>query len=206
VWRFGYENPSITVLAEVGHASGDEQISDDVFKGRALHRDYNVGLILYEQVLAQRTVEKFAGDPDTRGLWSNGGVYNSTYVNPRFKWRPGDFYEFRLGLLLAWADEVDGAITPYLGDEELGTDITESKLLGAEIDLGIHMKWADEHILVSLEGGYMRAGPRLGRLTQYQDPDEVAAGSVPYSAADYEKIQRRLLNIFTLQSRIAFVF
>ncbi|HIG75770.1 MAG TPA: hypothetical protein EYQ24_14675, partial [Bacteroidetes bacterium] len=118
-----------------------------------------------------------------------GGVYNSTYVNPRFKFRPGDFYEFRLGFLLAWADEVDGAITPYLGDEGLGTDITESKLLGAEVDVGIHMKWADEHILIALEAGYMRAGPRLGRLTQYPDPAEVPAGTVPYTAADYEKIQ-----------------
>ncbi|MCP4872193.1 MAG: hypothetical protein GY898_26115 [Proteobacteria bacterium] len=202
VWRVGYENPYITALAEVGHAAGDNEITDDNFTGRALHRDFNVGLILYEQVLAQRTTEKFASDPDTQGLWSNGGVYNSTYVNPRFKWRPGDFYEFRLGFLMAWSDEVDGAITPYLGDEGLGTDITESKLLGTEIDIGIHMKWADEAILVSLEAGYMHAGPRLGRLTQYPEASE----ATPYSASDREAIERRLKNIFTLQSRLAFVF
>ncbi len=201
VWRFGYENPWITALAEVGHASGDDVIADETFKGRALHRDFNVGLILYEQVLAQRTIEKFAADPGTQGLWSNGGVYNSTYINPRFKWRPGDIYEFRLGFLMAWADEVDGNVIPHLGDE-IGDDITESKLLGTEIDLGIHMKWADEAILVSLEGGYMRAGPRLGRMTQYPEASE----NTPYTAAQRDRIEKRLLNVFTVQSRLAFVF
>ena len=209
VGRIGYENPRITGLFEIGYAGGDDAILDDRFTGRPLHRDYNVGLILYEQVLAQRTIEKFAGDTDTQGLWSNGGVYNSTYINPRVKWRPGDFYELRLGLVMAWANKVDGNIVPYLTSEdgvrETADSITESKLLGTEIDFGLHMKWLDEHILISLEAGYMRAGPRLARLSQYQDPRETTV-SLPYNAAQYDAIQRRLNNVFTLQSRIAFVF
>lgn len=207
--RLGYENPTITGLVEVGHASGDDAILDETFTGRALHSDYNVGLILYEQVLAQRTVEKFASQVETRGLWSKGGVYNSTYLNPRLKIRPGDIWEFRLGYLMAWADEVDGGILPYLdredGTEESAGDISESKLLGVEVDLGIHMKWANERILVSLEGGYMHAGERLGRLSQYQDP-ATTLSPLPYNAAQYRAIKRRLNNVFTLQSRIAFVF
>ncbi len=208
-WKFGYENPYITGLFEMGSASGDDQILDDRFTGRPLHRDYNVGLILYEQVLAQRTIEKFVGDPDTAGLWSNSGVYNSTYINPRFKWRPGDIYEIRVGFLMAWANQVDGAIIPYLtsdaGVREEPGNITESKLLGTEIDIGLHMKWADEHILISVEGGYMRAGPRLGRMTQYADPS-TSTVALPYTAAQYRAIERRLNNIFTVQARLAFVF
>jgi len=208
VARAGYENPAFTGLFEVGYASGDDSILDENFTGRPLHSDYNVGLILYEQLMAQRTIEKFVGDEDTQGLWSKGGVYNSTYINPRFKFRPGDIWEFRLGFLMAWANEVDGAIIPYLdreGGSESAGDITETKLLGAEIDFGIHMKWLDEHILVGIEGGYMHAGPRMGRMTQYQDPAE-AVGYLAYDSDGYEDIGTRLNNVFTIQGRFAFFF
>tara|TARA_Y100001968_G_scaffold316312_2_gene343981 strand:- start:1152 stop:2948 length:1797 start_codon:yes stop_codon:yes gene_type:complete len=204
VARAGYENPIFTGLFEVGYASGDDSILDENFTGRPLHSDFNVGLILYEQLLAQRTIEKFVGDEDTQGLWSQGGVYNSTYINPRFKFRPGDIWEFRLGFLMAWANEVDGAIIPYLRDESAG-NITESKLLGTEIDFGIHMKWLNEHILVGIEGGFMRAGERLGRTTQYQDPAQ-AVGYLPYNEQQYDEITNRLNNVFTVQGRFAFVF
>ena len=209
VWRAGYENSRLTGVVEVGHASGDDVVLDEVFKGRALHSDYNVGLILYEQMLAQRTVEKFVGDPDLAGLWSNGGVYNSTYLNPRFKIRPGDITELRLGVLLAWAGQVDGAIVPFL-DREDGTtesagNLTESRFLGAEIDAGVHFKWAEGHILFSVEGGYMNAGRRLGRMTQYVDPADRLTPTL-YTKAQYAQIARRLNNVGTLQARMAFVF
>ena len=204
VARAGYENPAVTALFEVGYAGGDDSILDDNFTGRPLHSDFNVGLILYEQLMAQRTIEKFVGDEDTQGLWSRGGVYNSTYINPRFKFRPGDIWEFRLGFLMAWANEVDGAIIPYLANESAG-NISETKLLGTEIDLGIHMKWLDEHIIIGIEGGFMHAGPRMGRTTQYQDPAE-AVGYLPYNSEEYEAITTRLNNVFTVQGRFAFVF
>jgi len=209
-WRLGYERGPFKGVVEVGHAAGDDAILDDRFTGRPLNSDYNVGLILYEQMLAQRTREKFVGDPDFAGLWSNGGVYNSTYLNPRLTLAPGDIWEFRLGFLMAWADEIDGAIMPRLrvgetGELEAANDITESKLLGTEVDLGIHMKWLEEHILVSVEMGYMNAGRRLGRTTQYQDPAE-AASPLPYNSAQFAQIQRRLDNVFTLQGRFAFIF
>lgn len=210
VARAGYQNPSFRGLFEVGHASGDDVLLDEVFTGRALHEDHNVGLILYEQVLAQRTVEKFVGDPDLQGLWSNGGVYNSTYINPRLIFSPGDIFEFRLGFLMAFADEIDGAIMPLLknedGVQELNNDaITETRLLGTEVDLGIHMKWLDDHILIGMEVGYMHAGRRLGRTTQYQDPRDAAA-PLSYNAAQYDQIVNRLNNVWTLQGRFAFVF
>jgi hypothetical protein len=207
--RIGYKRGPLTALVEFGYAAGDDVILDDEFKGRALHRDHNVGLILYEQVLAQRTTERFAANPDTQGLWSNGGVYNSTYINPRVKLAPGDIFEIRLGFLMAWANEVDGAVIPYLGDESITTGITESKLLGTEVDLGLHMKWADGHILSSLEMGYMHAGPRLARMSQYADPSDPTLTSLnilPYTQAQYNGIQRRLENIFTMQLRMAFIF
>ncbi len=208
VGRFGFERGPFRGLVEVGHAAGDDAILDDRFTGRALHRDHNVGLILYEQVLAQRTIEKFAAQESTQGLWSNGGVYNSTYINPRVVLKPGDIFEIRLGYLMAWADEVDGAVIPFIGGEDPNERVVnESKLLGTEVDLGLHMKWADDHILTSLELGYMHAGPRLARLSQYTDPSDPETGAqTPYTAAQYDQIRRRLENIFTAQLRLAFVF
>ena len=116
--------------------------------------------------------------------------------------------ELRLGFLMAWANEVDGAIIPFLsrdGGSESAGDITESKLLGTEIDLGLHISALQDHLLISVEGGYMNAGPRLGRMTQYTDPRETGLPQA-YNAAQYDAIERRLNNIFTLQSRFAFVF
>ena len=211
VARAGYESPTFRGLFEVGHAGGDDVLLDEAFTGRPLHQDYNVGLILYEQVLAQRTVEKFVGDPDLKGLWSKGGVYNSTYINPRVVVSPGDIFEFRLGFLMAFADQIDGAIMPLLTNEETGVQelnndaITETRLLGTEVDLGIHMKWLDDHILIGMEAGFMHAGRRLGRTTQYQDPRD-AAGPQPYNTAQYDAIVGRLNNVWTLQGRFAFVF
>jgi hypothetical protein len=208
VGRFGYENPRLTALFEAGYASGDSTILDERFTGRPLHSDYNVGLILYEQVLAQRTIEKFVGDPDTAGLWSKGGVYNSTYINPRFKLRPMEHLELRFGFLMAWANSVDGAIIPYLDREdgrESAGDITETRLLGTEVDFGLYINALEEHILIGIEGGYMRAGPRLGRMSQYADP-RTSGLAQPYNAEQYDQISARLNNIFTVQSRFAFVF
>ena len=208
--RIGVERGPVTALVEFGHANGDDVILDDEFTGRPLHRDHNVGLILYEQVLAQRTNEQFAGDPDTQGLWSNGGVYNSTYINPRVKLKPGDIFEIRLGFLAAWAHKVDGKVIPYIGEEDVNVgEVTESKLLGTEVDLGLHMKWADDHILTSLELGYMHAGPRLARMSGYGNPSDPTLGNaslLPYTQAQYNDIQRRLENVFTMQLRMAFVF
>jgi hypothetical protein len=103
---------------------------------------------------------------------------------------------------------VDGAIIPYLDREdgrESAGDITETRLLGTEVDFGIYIDGLDEHILVGIEGGYMHAGPRLGRMSQYADP-RASGVPQPYNAEQYDQISARLNNIFTVQSRFAFVF
>ena len=51
----------------------------------------------------------------------------------------------------------------------------------------------------------MHAGPRMGRMTQYQDPAE-AVGYLAYDSDGYKDIGTRLNNVFTIQGRFAFVF
>lgn len=224
VARAGFENPTLTGLFEVGYASGDNDLRDEDFTGRALHADHGVGLILYRQVLAARTAQAFVGDADYKGLWSNGGVYNSWYVNPRFKVRPTSFLEFRLGFLTAWVDRVDGAIIPYLSEEERNTyvddcddpdegegstlcdgKVAKDRNLGIEIDAGITLNWAEDHILLALEGGWLHASDRLGLTQGYVkegiDPDD---GRV--TLEEDPGIASRLNNPWTLQLRFAVTY
>ncbi len=229
VFRGGYEDPLLTGLFEMGYASGDNDLRDEDFTGRALHGDHGVGLVLYRQVLAAKTAQAFVGDPDYKGLWSNGGVYNSFYINPRVKFRPTSFLELRLGVLTAWVDRVDGAIIPYLSEEERNTyvgacedkesddpypnacdgQVSYDRNLGVELDFGIHMTWAEEHVLVGIEGGWLHAGKRLGLTAGYAetDPNDGKDGDEDLTALDEDPgIASRLNNPWTLQGRFAVVF
>lgn len=224
VARAGYESQAFTGLFEAGYASGDNDLRDPRFTGRALHADHGVGLILYRQILAAKTAQAFVGDPDYQGLWSNGGVYNSVYINPRFKFRPTSFLEFRLGFLTAWVDKVDGSIIPYLSSEERdlyvdscddpdegpGTSYCDGKVakdrnLGIEIDAGVYTTWAEDHILIALEGGWLHAGKRLGLTSGYVeegvDPDDGRT-----TLEEDPGIAKRLNNPWTLQVRFAVVY
>ena len=55
IWGYavkgGYKTKELSVVFETGYASGDEDVTDDSFTARAIHPDYNVGLIIYDEVL-----------------------------------------------------------------------------------------------------------------------------------------------------------
>ena len=160
--RLSYGQDTWRVLAETGLASGDDQVNDGDFTGRSLHPDYNVGLLLYEEVLA-RTTAQIWGD-GARGLWSNGGVYNSRYVNPRIYFYPSPNTEIVSGFLVAWPHKPDGAIIRCTKDEvaDLACALAqaEENPLGWEIDLKVQQRWA-EHMLASLEAGYAEVTDRI---------------------------------------------
>ncbi len=217
--RAGFEHDLFTIKAELGGATGDSDLLDPVFTGRALHPDHNVGLILYKQVLPKLTAEAYANDLDYEPLWANGGVYNSVYLFPRVLFHPIDLLDVRFGVLAAWADRAGGnTALPLLDDEvhdpaiTLGdtdgdgqTDswrdkglVVENRALGVELDASVHLHFLDEHVDVALEFGYLHANRRLQQalLTSYS-VDELDANPA---------IAQRLSNIYTLQLRTAFIF
>ena len=217
--RAGFEHDLFTVKAEVGMASGDSDLLDPVFTGRALHPDHNVGLILYKQVLPRLTAEAYANDLSYEPLWANGGVYNSVYLFPRVLFHPIDLIDVRFGVVAAWADRAGGnTALPLLDDEVHDAAITlgdtdgdgttdswrdkglviENRALGVELDAAVHLHFLDEHIDVAFEFGYLKANRRLQQalLTSYS-PDELDANPA---------IAQRLSNIYTLQLRTAFIF
>lgn len=146
VVRAGLEQPRWSARLEVGHASGDTAREDEDFTGRPLHPDYNVGLLLYEEVLAEKTAQTWG--TGARGFWSQGGVYDSTYVSLQGKLRPLPGAELVLLGLLAFPDEVD---TVIVSNDPLGFETD----LALRLDFQRYFKWV-------LEGGVLFPMDGLG--------------------------------------------
>lgn len=182
--RAGYISETFDGVFEVGTSSGDDNMSDDTYSQRASHPNYGVGLLLFREVLRERTARTL-GRKLSPGLQSNGGVYNATYIFPRVRYRPWDWLEGILGVLAAWRNE--DTITGNIYGQDRGD------FLGAEIDLAIRATWAEAHLNFSLETGYLFFGDAL-RYT-YTDPSTQATSEEPDG-----------LGAFTLQSRISFEF
>jgi hypothetical protein len=151
VARLGYEKPSYTIMMEAGMASGDDNVADAEFTGRPLHADFNVGLLLYEEIIER--VTRYTWTDAADGLWSNGGVYNSKYIFPNLRYRPLDNWEAIGAFLVAWPHKPDGAI--ILTDEDASDNI-----LGWEVDAAIKHRW-HEHLNFTLEYGLAQVSDRL---------------------------------------------
>jgi hypothetical protein len=165
VGRAGYQHELGSAIFETGYASGDGNVADSDFTGRPLHPDYNVGLLLYEEVLSRVTATTWS--EDAQGLWSNGGVYNSKYIFPTLKYKPGRNLDITAGYLLAWPDKPDGSRIlcnedDYPDDPEACSDPQDdlAKELGWEADLALKYKFHD-HILFSAEYGYAKITNRI---------------------------------------------
>jgi len=192
VARAGYKRESYSLIMEHGYASGDDNPADAKFTGRPLHPDYNVGLLIYEEVLAYVTAATWTDSAS--GLWSQGGVYNSRYIFPQATWKPMDNWELTGAWLMAWPDKPDGSrILCAKGDKvQCASYSATAKSLGWEADLALKHRF-HEHVLFSLESGYAHTTDRL-----------------PYEsvglAHSTNKDGRPVGNFYTLQSRIAYEF
>jgi hypothetical protein len=184
VWRGGYLTPQWDAILEVGHAGGDDELEDEKLKQRALHPDYNVGLILFPQTLRELSARTFGPpffsreNPDgATGLMSNGGVINANYIHPKGRFRPGlGDLEVVGALLFAWVDTL--ATT---GTAMFYADDTDSSYLGTEIDVAVKTGFAGK-MDFSLEAGYLIFGPAL------------------------RSVLPNAKNSFTLQTRLAFLW
>jgi hypothetical protein len=182
--RLGWENDLLTALLEHGYASGDGNVADADFTGRPLHPDFNVGLLLYEEVLARVTAATWTDSAE--GLWSKGGVYNSRYLFPQVTVRPMKNTEVIGGWLVAWPDEPDGSRILYAkGETDNPANVkATAATLGWEADLAVKHRW-QEHLLFSLEAGFASVTDRI-----------------PVDKAGLDPSGR----YFTLQSRVAYEF
>ena len=188
--RLYYGQPQWKVLLESGLATGDNQVNDAAFTGRSLHPDYNVGLLIYEEVLA-RVTNAFWGGP-APGLRSKGGVYDSHYLFPRVYAYPVRNMEIIAGALFAFPDRADGAIIRCTTKDQAQdgcafADATKS-MLGQELDFALKYR-LENHFLLSLETAYAHVTDRVA----------LAAGGLKTNEKGFG-------NYWTFQSRMAFEF
>ena len=164
----------VVVSLEWGYASGDADPGDGVTKRFSFDQNHNVGLVLFDQVLAWKTARAatIAQDPQivnrpSPGLQllpSEGSVYGATYLNPTVVVRPERWVDVKAGVVLAesTADVVDpfhyGALGNYANWD--GGDETRHDL-GVEFDLGADFRVAlDPHVSLQFgtEGGLLVPG------------------------------------------------
>lgn len=167
---------------EAGVASGDADPLDDV--GRAFHfdPDYQVGMILFQEVLGRMSAlqPERVSDPDLlykapsgyKQAATNGSVTNAVYVVPRVRYWPLPDLEVRLAFL--WARglaPVSGAYNAAgHGGYPLGYRVDPRRWtlgkwverdLGMEVDGGIAytVRFAGrERLRLGVQGGWCRAG------------------------------------------------
>ena len=185
VARGGYVQPGIEAVMEYGYASGDDNVADQNFTGRAIHPDYNVGLILYDEILSRVTAYTWTESAD--GLWSNGGIYNSTYVFPTVTYRPIPDLELIGGFLMAWPDKPDGSRILCAEGDDVECALYEATAahLGWEVDGAIKYRFHNQHVNVSAEAGYASITDRIPLENVGLNPDG---------------------KFFTFQSRVAYEF
>ncbi len=139
---------------EVGYASGDNDRGDDTVRSFSFDPGYQVGMILFSEVIARvsaNSVDRIR-DPNVSGsppkgvelIATDGKVTNAIYLNPILRWKAGFGLGIDLGAVVAWSDadftdpwvsaQNGGYNFNYLG-QELGSG---ARFLGTELDTAIH--------------------------------------------------------------------
>jgi hypothetical protein len=175
--RLRYDNDPARFSAKVeaGFASGDNDLRDDVVRSFSFHTDYNVGMLLFDELLPLITAR--AADrgtdpgliaqppPGARYTINQGAVSNTVYLNPVLRYRPVPDLDLRLGWVAAWsaADFADVYQTGVAG----GYNVTPggvsggSHSLGHEVDLGarytVHIPGATA-LVIGAEGASFLPG------------------------------------------------
>jgi hypothetical protein len=155
---------------EVGAATSDANTLDDRLLRFTFDPDYNVGLILFEELLAWQTARAatLAADPDIVAvppdglqlLSTNGGVSGALYVNPTLRVRPWEWFDAAVGVLWGYAtsdvvspfeQKVNGVPSNYRGGP------SGNRNLGTEIDVAVNF-----HVPLRLI--QLHAGAQFGYL------------------------------------------
>lgn len=178
----------IVVQLETGYASGDADPYDGVTRRFTFSQNHNVGLVLFDHVLAWKTARSatIAQDPNVTArpspglqfLPSEGGVFGATYLNPTMVIRPKKWLDLKGGVVIAQtsADFVDPFQVGALGDYK-NYDGGDPKAhdLGIEFDLGIDGRVnVSDSITVQMgaEGGVLFPGGALRHESGVDMPNQ----------------------------------
>ncbi|MBI4700657.1 MAG: hypothetical protein HY744_05755 [Deltaproteobacteria bacterium] len=176
----------VVVALEWGFASGDADPSDGTSRRFTFDPNHNVGLVLFDHVLAWKTARAATilqdpqlvrrPPPGLDLLPSEGGVFGATYLYPTLVVRPRRWLDLKAAAVIAQstADLVDpfhygalGNYANYEGGDERRHD------LGLELDLG-----ADGRIAFD-KGLTIQAGAEGGLLLPGHAFDDAAGNALP---------------------------
>ncbi|MBK7977161.1 MAG: hypothetical protein IPK07_29145 [Deltaproteobacteria bacterium] len=180
VGRLIAESESAVFRFELGAASGDGNRYDGHVRDFRFHPDYDVGLVLFSDLLASMTAAQAynvvhqlgEGGPvpfvGANYLASDGGVTNAVYVNPIVEVDPRPGTALIAGLL--WARALESLVDPF-NDAFFGGAAgtlnsyggqAGSKDLGVELDFAVHqavpLGWDVLRGDVGLEYGHLFTG------------------------------------------------
>jgi hypothetical protein len=187
--------PGFTVRG--GYASGDADGYDDASTGFSFDQNFDVGMVMFDEVRGALGVETWnqLSDPDHLGqapdgaerLVNEGAFSQSIFVQPIVRWPIRGGVDAKLGVLAAWAT-APIASPFYTGRNggvsatHLNEPSTEDRSLGVELDWAVEL---GEGLLPSvgglnpaicLQGGHYFPGENIG--TERLDLLSVAANLV----------------------------
>jgi hypothetical protein len=143
----------LALTLEWGWASGDANPNDGTQRRFRFDPNYNVGLILFDEVLAWKTARaaNIARDPElvrrpspgADQLPSNGGIFGATYFYPTLVYRPRAELDLKLGAVVAqsagdFVNPVEVGIRGRFRNYDGGD--ARSHDLGLELDAGIEYR------------------------------------------------------------------
>ena len=150
------ERKRVAVMLHGGYASGDDRPFDGKLTSFKFDPEYNVGFILFEEVMAWQSAAtaRSVSDPNTFGrpapgarfLPTEGAVSNARYLNPTVLYSPVRAIQLKAGVLVAMADRPlddayqTNALNGGVRHTTLGST-TDSLDLGTEIDIGARYTW-----------------------------------------------------------------
>lgn len=187
--RFG----RFVLAAEYGYASGDADPYDGTTRRFTFDQNHNVGLVLFDQVMAWKTARAatIAQDPNIVNrpnpgldlLPSEGAVFGASYVNPTAVVRPLHWIDLKAGVVIAQAtaDVVSpyragalGDYTNYEGGDETSHD------LGVELDAGFDLRVPVTNAFVitgGAEGGVLFPGKAFANAAGESYPNQYLLNS-----------------------------
>lgn len=160
--RIKWETGLIRLTLDLGYSKGDDKPGDVNLRSIPMHPDFNVGFILYEDVLARytaniaREIEKLT-NRSAELFTSRGGVFGSYYLMPTIGVFPFESVGAYVSTLFAFSDQktlVDPRTNlPFFGRE------AKKGFLGVELNFGLRI--GTENLDFGTQLGYLILGDAL---------------------------------------------
>ena len=174
VVKVAYKAPRGGFSFDWGYASGDQNPSDGLLQNMRFDRDYKVGLVLFDEVLAHHSARAAvrASDPGLVGvppegvdlLGTRASVSGAWYLFPRVRLAPADWVDLYGGPLFAFGtakltDPYETRLQGGTSRNALGA--VPGDYLGTELDVGAQLRWSPHpkvKITGTLEAGLFLPG------------------------------------------------